>query len=161
MKSSSRIRTYLNNRRVCDGGDVGCSSRRASAEISRILQGSPSSKLGILFGTPSSAASSVCSYSATCAGPIQVLDLAQPEVDDLPRHPPPGTKNADWTANAVSGGPNERHRPHGVPIRGSTEAPHGSKCQHRVAGAYSVGVGHIDCSLCPSLQCQPLAGSAS
>ena len=37
-------RTYFTNPHVFDGGDVGCSFRRATAAISRILEGSPTAK---------------------------------------------------------------------------------------------------------------------
>jgi len=37
-------RTYLNNRHVCDGGDVGCSFRRRTRSNMSILQGFPTPK---------------------------------------------------------------------------------------------------------------------
>src|SRR5688572_13809427 len=37
-------RTYLNSRHVCDGGDVGCSSRRRVRSNMSILQGLPTKK---------------------------------------------------------------------------------------------------------------------
>ena len=36
--------TYLNHRHVCDGGDVGCSSRRRARSNMSILQGFPTTK---------------------------------------------------------------------------------------------------------------------
>jgi hypothetical protein len=40
----NKIRTYFINTRVCDGGDVGCSSRSKFAAIPRVLQGLATTK---------------------------------------------------------------------------------------------------------------------
>src|SRR3990170_2910648 len=41
---SSGLRAYLNDRHVCDGGDVGCSFRRIARSNMSILQGLPTTK---------------------------------------------------------------------------------------------------------------------